>query len=120
MKKIVAGALVLALLASPAFAGPKRPGLTGGSGATPNVAGTPTVGNVATVNNVPSGASVQWTRDGTNISGATASTYTLQSADGSHTVTAVITLVGLSVTAGAGSVGLDFSQSANSGYLILF
>ena len=40
---------------------------------------------------MPSSKTYQWRRDGTNIGGATAATYTAVSADSGHTLTCVVT-----------------------------
>jgi hypothetical protein len=72
--------------------GPPRPTNT----VAPSISGTPAVGNTLTCNpgtwaNAPTSFSYQWQRDGSDISGATASTYTVQTADDGHGLTCVVT-----------------------------
>lgn len=57
------------------------------------ITGTGLVGNLLTaaLGTGWSATGYQWTRDGTNISGATSSTYTLVNADSSHTVSCTVT-----------------------------
>lgn len=65
------------------------PSITAGAGAL--------VGQVLSANNgswsgkTPITYTYQWTRDGTNISGATAQTYTLVAADKSHVISCQVT-----------------------------
>jgi hypothetical protein len=78
----------------------------------PAITGTPTEGQVLTVSNgtwtaSPTGYAYQWKRDGTNISGATASTYTLVTADVSHAITCTVT-----ATNGAGSTAATSAATA--------
>lgn len=63
------------------------------SGNPVSITGTNTVGSVLTAALATgwSATGFQWTRDGSNISGATSATYTLVSADSSHTVGVVVT-----------------------------
>jgi hypothetical protein len=62
----------------------------------PQISGTPTVGQTLTVSppswtGTPTTITVQWTRGGTPISGATGNTYALVSADASGTIGVSIT-----------------------------
>lgn len=72
----------------------------------PTISGTNTVGSTLTLtsNGTWAGASsfaFQWQRGGTNIAGATASTYVLQSADVGYSITCLVTATN---TAGSSSV----------------
>lgn len=66
--------------------------------ATPVISGTTAVGDVLTTTsgtwtNTPSSYTYQWKRNGTNISGATSTTYTLQNADMATSLTCQVTAV---------------------------
>lgn len=77
----------------------------------PNITGTAEVGQVLTVSNgtwtgVPAPTYTrQWKRNGTNISGATGTTYTLQGADAGTTITATVTATNAMGNASATSAG---------------
>jgi hypothetical protein len=96
----------------------------------PIVSGTPNVGQTLTSTNGSWTGSptftYQWKSDGSAISGATASTYVIISADQGHSLTCTVTAsafgnsvastsAGTSITAVTSS--LDFSVGANSGYV---
>lgn len=61
----------------------------------PSIAGVLTVGQVLTALpgtwSQPAVFTYQWKRDGSNISGATAATYTLVSGDGTHSISVAVT-----------------------------
>jgi hypothetical protein len=63
--------------------------------AAPSISGATTVGSVLTASSGTASGSptfaYQWNRNNTSISGATSSTYTLQSADGGYTLTVTVT-----------------------------
>lgn len=66
----------------------------------PVITGTVAVGNTLTAStgswtNSPTSYAWQWSRDGVSISGATSSTYTIQSADAGHQLTSSITATNL-------------------------
>jgi lysophospholipase L1-like esterase len=74
----------------------------------PAITGTATVGNVLTASlgnwvGAPTSFTYQWKRGGTNISSATASTYTLVSADLGNTITVIVTGTGEAGSASATS-----------------
>ena len=106
-RALAATGVLLALItcaAPAAMAGPRAPGF---ASYTPVISGTPTVGQVLSIAPVP-GAAIQWTRNGTSISGATSTTYTLVSADGGATVNVSITLAGVTVSSGGAQIGKFF------------
>jgi hypothetical protein len=77
----------------------------------PVLSGTPTVGDVLSVtvgnwNNEPTAYGYQWLRGATPIQGASASTYTLATADVGDTITAVVTATNVIGSASATSNGI--------------
>jgi len=88
----------------------------------PTISGTQNVGSTLTTtngiwNNTPSSYTYQWKRSGTNISGATSSTYTLVSADQSATITCAVTATNVTgsataTSAATGSIGAQYGQQA--------
>ena len=77
----------------------------------PVVSGTDVVGSVLSATNgtwanTPTSYTYQWKDSGTNISGATANTYTLVSGDAGATVTCVVTATNSTGSASATSNGL--------------
>ena len=118
MRRLVLAVLACALIASPALARSRAPWL--GGGAAPAVSGAGTIGQVLSVPTY-AGATYQWLRNGTAISGATSPAYTLVSADGGTTVSVRVSLAGVSVTSAGVAVGtLNFSTPLNSGLLPFF
>lgn len=77
-----------------------------GGGAAPAITGTPTVGQVLSVPTY-SGVTDQWLRNGAAIGGATSTTYTVQNADAGTTVSAALTLTGLSIPAPPGAPSIN-------------
>jgi hypothetical protein len=72
--------------------------------------GTPQTGetistDTGTWSNSPSSYTYRWQRDGVDIAGATASTYTLVSADEGHTIRSVVTATNAGGSASANSAG---------------
>ena len=96
---------------------------TGGTGpiisapvnsALPTISGTTTQGqtltsSTGTWSNIPSSYAYQWKRSGTNISGATASTYLLALADVGATITVAVTA---SNAGGAGTAATSAATAA--------
>jgi hypothetical protein len=87
--------------------------------ATPTISGTAQVGDTLTAStgtwtNSPTAYSYQWNANGTAISGATSSTYTLVSSEVGDTITVTVTATnsGGSATATSSSVGPVTSSSA--------
>jgi hypothetical protein len=79
--------------------------------AVPVISGTTQVGSTLTTTNgtwtgSPTGYSYQWRRGGTNISGATASTYLLVSADNAATITVTVTATNAAGGASSTSTGV--------------
>jgi hypothetical protein len=77
----------------------------------PVASGTASVTSVlsttnGTWSNTPTSFAYQWQNDGTNISGATASTYTVVSGDAGHTIRCVVTATNGSGSASANSNGI--------------
>lgn len=93
----------------------------------PSISGTPTEGLVLTASNgtwsgSPTGYAYQWMRDGVAISGATASTYTLVTADAGHVVSVRVfatnsydtnDATGAGVTVAAAPADPDFAGTYN-------
>ena len=102
--------LALALLATPALAGPRPAGFGGGGVSTPVISGTPTVGQTLSVPSY-AGATYQWLRGGSVISGATSNTYTTVSGDAGNTISVRITLNGVSVVLSLGISGTPITTA---------
>ena len=72
----------------------------------PAITGTASAGNTLSVSNgtwsaTPDSYTYQWTRGGANVSGATANTYALTSADNGTSITCVVTAVKAGYTSGS-------------------
>jgi len=87
----------------------------------PTITGSPFVGNVLTANtgswaNSPTGYAYQWKRGGTDISGATSSTYTVVSGDLGSTLSVTVTASNAqgSVSATSASTSTVVTQSVSS------
>jgi hypothetical protein len=92
--------------------------------ALPVISGSIVVGQTLTTTNgtwtnSPTGYTYQWTRGGVNIAGATASTYTLVTADNTTNIAVVVTATNAngSATATSASVG-PISSSSYAGYAL--
>lgn len=90
------------------------PGTVPVNTAAPVISGTATIGQTLAVSagtwsNSPTGYAYQWKRDGSNISGATSSTYVLVTADGGTTVSCVVTATNASGSASASATGVSVS-----------
>lgn len=82
----------------------------------PAITGTATLGQVLTVSNgtwdnSPSSYAYQWKRDGTDIVGATASTYTIVLADSGHLLSCVVTATGGGGSTAATSASVSIQAS---------
>lgn len=82
----------------------------------PAISGSTSVGSALTCSNgtwtnSPSSYTFQWTRDGTNISGATSSGYTIVTADQSHTLACVVTATNVAGSASATATGVPIPAS---------
>jgi hypothetical protein len=83
----------------------------------PTISGTTTVGDVLTASNgtwtnSPTSYTYVWKRNGTAISGATAMTYTLQSADAGDTITVTVTATNATGNANATSAATSAIASS--------
>lgn len=108
MMRAVLFALFALLYAGAALA-QQQSGGGGLASPTTSPSGPVTVGTVLTTAPVPAGATCQWTRDGSNIGGATTcGSYTTVTADGGHTVADAITLVGVAVNSPPSNSGAFF------------
>jgi hypothetical protein len=94
--------------------------------AAPAITGTPTVGQTLTASTgtwtgspAPSFA-YQWRRNGTDIAGATASTYLLQAADEGATITVRVTATNSQGSAGATSAGVGPVAAEAGGFSISY
>jgi len=86
----------------------------------PTITGTPTEGQALSAGNgswsaVPDSYTYQWKRSGSNISGATASTYTLVTADVGSTITVAVTAIKSGYTSGSATSNPTGTISAASG-----
>lgn len=114
MKRIIA--LLAALLA---LAVPMLAAAVPGAPAIPVISVIPAIspsggGMVGTVLSIPTyaGATYQWLRGGSPISGATSNSYTTVSADGGTTVAVAVTVAGVTVTSSSYSTnGVLFSNA---------
>lgn len=84
----------------------------------PVISGTPTVGStLTTTNGTWTGTGItysyQWKRGGTNIGGATSSSYVLVTADIGTTITAVVTATNAGGSTSATSAGVSISAPSN-------
>lgn len=77
-----------------------------------SITGTLGVGNTLTAAGVPTGASVQWTRNGAPISGATGLTYVQQDADVGASLSLAVNPQG-GGGGGPPASNLDFGQAGN-------
>jgi hypothetical protein len=87
----------------------------------PSITGSATTGSTLTVstgtwNNNPTGYTYQWKKNGLNISGATGSSYTVNSGDASSTITCDVTATNTygSATATSGSVSIGAGVPVNT------
>lgn len=100
--------------------GPGRPVDIGGVGDLPGITGSLAVGGALSCSNgvwtnSPTGYAYQWSRDGTAITGATGSTYTVTAGDQGHKLTCTVTALNVDGTGTATSLE---ALVANSGLTI--
>lgn len=116
LRRILAAVVIGLVAASGAMAAPRILG-----GGTPTIVGPAHVGQTVHITNVPAGATCAWFHNGTPISGATScSGYTIADADAGLTLTATLTIAGVTVSTDGVAVGyMNFSIPANSGFVPL-